>query len=65
MADAAPAHGAPRRITITAEPFTRTIDGVEFGWKVHHHDDGTYTVTIEPGDFICYYEPWDGYEYDT
>lgn len=49
---------------ITVQPFTRRVDGVEFGWKVNHHD-GMYTINIEPGDFICYYEPWDGYEYDT
>jgi hypothetical protein len=49
---------------ITIAPFMTTIDGVEFGWKVNH-DDGMYTINIEPGDFICYYEPWDGYEYDT
>lgn len=49
---------------ITVEPFTKMVDGVEFGWKVNHGGD-TYTISIEPGDFICYYEPWDGYEYDT
>ena len=46
---------------ITVQPFTKTIDGVEFGWKVNH-DFGTFTINIEPGDFICYYAPWDGYE---
>jgi hypothetical protein len=49
---------------ITVQPFTKTVHGVEFGWKVNH-DGGMYTINIEPGDFICYYEPWDGYEYDT
>ncbi|GAA2485346.1 hypothetical protein [Terrabacter carboxydivorans] len=49
---------------ITVQPFTETVDGAEFGWKVNHCD-GMYTINIEPGDFICYYEPWDGYEYDT
>jgi hypothetical protein len=27
--------------------------------------DGTYFIGIEPGDFICYYTPWDGHDYDT
>ncbi|MBK8866909.1 MAG: hypothetical protein IPN45_02195 [Actinomycetales bacterium] len=50
---------------ITVQPFTKaSIIPVEFGWKVNH-DFGTFTINIEPGDFICYYAPWDGYEYDT
>lgn len=27
--------------------------------------DGTYYINIQPGDFIAYYEPWDGLGYDT
>jgi len=50
---------------ITVEPFTQEVDGTEFGWKVDRYDDGIYYINIEPGDFICYYAPWDGYEYDT
>ena len=50
---------------ITVEPFTTRVDGTEFGWKVDRHADGTYFINIEPGDFICYYAPWDGYDYDT
>lgn len=50
---------------ITVEPFTKQVDGTEFGWKVGRYDDGTYFINVEPGDFICYYAPWDGYEYDT
>ena len=49
---------------IEVEPFTETVDGVEFGWKVGHYD-GTYDITIAPGDFIAYYAPWDGLDYDT
>ena len=49
---------------ITVEPFISVVDGVEFGWRVDQDDDGT-TINIEPGDFICYYAPWDGEEYDT
>ena len=50
---------------IEVEPFTREIDGVTFGWKVGRYDDGSYSINIEPGDFIAYYAPWDGLEYDT
>lgn len=41
------------------------MDGVEFGWEIGRYDDGTYFVGIRPGDFIVYYAPWDGREYDT
>lgn len=50
---------------IEVEPFTRTVDGVTFGWKVGRYDDGTYYINIHPGDFIAYYAPWDGLGYDT
>jgi hypothetical protein len=50
---------------ITVEPFTTRVDGTEFGWKVDRYSDGTYFISIEPGDFICYCAPWDGYDYDT
>lgn len=50
---------------IVVEPFTTKVDGTEFGWKVLRYEDGTYNINIEPGDFICYYAPWDGVEYDT
>ncbi len=57
--------GEYRLEPITVEPFIRAVDGVEFGWRAAQADDGSYFVNIEPGDFICYYAPWDGYEYDT
>ncbi|GAA2152099.1 hypothetical protein GCM10009844_35070 [Nocardioides koreensis] len=50
---------------IEVEPFTEKVDGVTFGWKVGRYDDGSYYINIEPGDFIAYYEPWDGLDYDT
>lgn len=50
---------------IQVEPFVEKIDGVRFGWKVGRYDDGTYYVGIVPGDFIVYYAPWDGLDYDT
>ncbi|HWJ09481.1 MAG TPA: hypothetical protein VNS46_08910 [Nocardioides sp.] len=50
---------------ISVEPFTRVVDGVTFGWELERYEDGTYYIGIRPGDFIVYYEPWDGLEYDT
>jgi hypothetical protein len=50
---------------IEVEPFTTTVEGVTFGWNVGRYDDGTYYINVEPGDFIAYYEPWDGLGYDT
>lgn len=49
---------------ITVAPFLTTIDGVDVGWRFRASDDWA-SLNIEPGDFICYYEPWDGEEYDT
>ncbi|WP_353953183.1 hypothetical protein V6K52_07065 [Knoellia sp. S7-12] len=57
--------GEYRLEPITVEPFIQAVDGVEFGWRADQADDGSCLVNIEPGDFICYYAPWDGYEYDT
>jgi hypothetical protein len=50
---------------IEVEPFTQDVHGLTFGWHVGRYDDGTYVINIEPGDFIAYYAPWDGLEYDT
>jgi len=50
---------------VEVEPFTEKVHGVTFGWEVGRYDDGSYFVGIRPGDFIVYYAPWDGLEYDT
>ncbi len=49
---------------ITVAPFIEEIDGVRFGWLVTEFD-GQVSINIEPGNFIAYYEPWDGLGYDT
>lgn len=49
---------------INVQPFLHRVHGVEFGWR-YQVCEGTPSINIEPGNFICYYEPWDGYEYDT
>jgi hypothetical protein len=53
------------REPIEVEPFTRQVDGVTFGWRVHRFEGGPPHIHIAPGDFIVYYEPWDGLDYDT
>ncbi|MFI8523969.1 hypothetical protein ACIGB8_05970 [Promicromonospora sukumoe] len=50
---------------IEVEPFTQDVDGVTFGWNLDQYEDGTYFINVMPGDFIAYYEPWDGLGYDT
>lgn len=42
----------------------RGLVGGCVGW-VGAEFEGIYSIHIEPGDFIAYYEPWDGLEYDT
>lgn len=49
---------------ITVAPFVERIDGVPFGFRASELG-GSWSVNVEPGDFIAYYAPWDGYEYDT
>lgn len=50
---------------IEVEPFIEQVDGVDFGWRLGQYDGGDYFINIEPGNFIAYYDPWDGLEYDT
>lgn len=49
---------------IAVAPFSHTVDAVVFGFVPQEYD-GMWSVNIQPGDFIAYYAPWDGYEYDT
>jgi hypothetical protein len=57
--------GDYRRGPIEVEPFRTKVDGVTFGWHVGRYDDGEWFINVMPGDFICYYAPWDGIGYDT
>ena len=50
---------------IEVEPFTTRVSGVTFGWHSGWYDDGTCYLNVEPGNFIAYYAPWDGLDYDT
>ena len=47
---------------IEVAPFSTEVDGVLFGFV---YEDEIEDVHIEPGNFIAYYEPWDGLDYDT
>lgn len=49
---------------IEVAPFSVEVHGVTFGW-IGDEFEGTHSLHIEPGDFIAYYEPWDGLGYDT
>lgn len=57
---------------ITIAPFRLTRHGVEFGMILNgpdedddEDDEWYWNVTIEPGDFMAFYSPWDSGEYDT
>jgi len=59
--------GVIERRRITIQPFQIIRKGVTFGFVVHppdEHGDG-WQVTVEPGDYMAFYEPWDGGVYDT
>ena len=50
---------------IEVEPFTTEVDGVTFGWGLTQDEEsGAYDIHVVPGDFLAYYAPWDGLEYD-
>lgn len=51
---------------IKVAPFSVEKFGVDFGLIVHSPEepDEDWYVTVEPGDYMCFYPPWDG-DYDT
>jgi hypothetical protein len=51
---------------IKVAPFRIERFGLEFGLiaKAPQDNDNTWRVTVEPGDYMEFYPPWDG-EYDT
>lgn len=56
--------GRYRLEPISVQPFLTTVRGVDVGW-LYDVSEGLPALTVQPGDFICYYPPWDGVEYDT
>ena len=53
---------------IEVAPFVFEFDGIEFGLIPTREDDEDgdvdWRVLAMPGDYMCFYPPWDG-EYDT
>ncbi|WFR73520.1 hypothetical protein P9209_07710 [Prescottella defluvii] len=57
---------------IEISPFSITAHGQEFGLILQgpdpdypDDDDWHWTVTVEPGDYMAFYSPWDSGDYDT
>ncbi|MDH6195506.1 hypothetical protein M2272_002146 [Mycobacterium frederiksbergense] len=57
---------------IEIAPFSITSHGREFGLILQgpdpdypDDDDWHWTVTVEPGDYMAFYSPWDSGDYDT
>ncbi|MEV5763990.1 hypothetical protein AB0L34_05365 [Micromonospora sp. NPDC052213] len=52
---------------IEVEPFAIDRFGTTFGLILREpeDDDDTWWVTVEPGDYMAFTEPWDSGEYDT
>ncbi len=59
--------GAVEYGDITIAPFSVSRFGTNFGFIAHAPDEefDEWFVTIEPGDYMCFYAPWDSGEYDT
>jgi hypothetical protein len=58
--------GAVTNCDIRVAPFAFELSGVTFGLvaRAPKEDEEDWTVTAEPGNYMCWYPPWDG-EYDT
>ncbi|MFG3702225.1 hypothetical protein ACGF5C_30685 [Micromonospora sp. NPDC047620] len=52
---------------IEVEPFAVNRFGTTFGLvpREPEDDDDVWWVTLEPGDYMAFTEPWDSGEYDT
>lgn len=57
---------------IEIAPFSVTEHGQVFGMILHgrdpeypEDDDWAWNITLEPGNFMAFYSPWDSGEYDT
>jgi hypothetical protein len=53
------------RIKVT--PFRVERFGVEFGFiaRPPEEPDEDWCVTVEPGDYMCFWPPWTSGDYDT
>ena len=52
---------------IEVAPFSLTRFGLEFGLIAQppDEDDEDWSVEMQPGNYMAFYEPWDSGEYDT
>lgn len=52
---------------IEVAPFSIERSGVRFGFILHQPEEegDDYSVTVEPGSYMCFWPPWDSGEYDT
>jgi hypothetical protein len=52
---------------IEIAPFTVERFGVEFGFIPQEPDDpeDDWSIVAEPGNYMCFWPPWDSGEYDT
>ncbi len=56
----------PKYCDIRVAPFVHVHDGIEFGLvpRPPEEDDDAWAVNAMPGDYMCFWAPWDG-GYDT
>ena len=52
-----------KRITIA--PFAVQRYGLDFGLIASQSEDGDWSVELQPGNFMAFFEPWDSGVYDT
>ena len=59
--------GTKQYCRIQVSPFSIQRFGREFGLIVREpeDEDDTWTVTVEPGNYMAFFDPWDSGEYDT
>jgi hypothetical protein len=59
--------GATRYRRIKVVPFRIEMFGVEFGFiaRPPEEEGEDWRVTVEPGDFMCFWPPWTSGDYDT
>jgi len=58
--------GAIEYRRIRMAPFRIEMFGVEFGFIARPPEEGEdWRVTVEPGDYMCFWPPWTSGEYDT
>ena len=52
---------------IIVAPFVVERFGVQFGLipREPEEPDEDWCVTLQPGDYMCFWPPWDSGEYDT